>query len=461
MIIAGVTSGCGKTTITTAIVAALRARGLRVKPFKAGPDYIDPSYHTMAAGVPSRNLDTWLVPPESLKELLARSTADADIAVIEGVMGLYDGRADGDEGSTAHLAKVLDTPVVLVLDVTRTSRTAAALTLGCQRFDPAVRLAGVILNGVASEHHLAWTAGPIEEATGLPVLGYLPRRAEFKFPERHLGLVPTTEGALGQDLVRELAKQATETIDLDRLVSIARAAGPLAQATSPGLFPRTPQPCRTRVALAMDEAFTFYYQDNLDLLQAWGAELVPFSPLHDHQLPEGVAGVYVGGGFPELYAAQLSANQSMLQSLREAVAAGMLIYAECGGLMYLCEGIVDFEGRHHPMAGIVPGWSVLDRPRLSIGYRVATAVRDSFLLKAGEQVRGHEFHWSQLREGPSLDYVAYELESSSPTRQTASLRRLEGYARENVLASYVHIHFGSDPRLARRFVNACAQRHTP
>lgn len=461
IIIAGVTSGCGKTTVATAIMAALRHRGLRVQPFKAGPDYIDTGYHSEAAGVPSRNLDSWLVAPAAVKELFARSTAHADMAVIEGVMGLYDGRADTDEGSTAHLARLLDAPVVLVVDVTKTSRTAAAVVLGCQRFDPALRLAGVILNGVASDSHLAWSARPMEGATGLPVLGYLPWRAELRLPERHLGLVPTAEDPGSEDFIAVLAEQAEQTIDLDRLVTIARTAGPLAEETSPSLFPTEPRPCRTRIAVARDEAFSFYYEDNLDLLRAWGAELVPFSPLNDRHLPEGVTGVYIGGGFPELYADRLAANQAMQESLRRAAAVGMPVYAECGGLMYLCEGIVDFDGRSHPMLGIVPGRSVLDQPRLSTGYRVATAVRTSFLLKAGERVRGHEFHWSQLRDGPSPEYAAYELESSSTGRTTAPVRRLEGYAMGNVLASYLHVHFGTDPRLAQRFVAACADRRGP
>ncbi len=446
LVIAGMASGSGKTTATSAIITALRRRGLRVQPFKAGPDYIDPSYHSRAAGIPARNLDSWLLPAPALMQLGARAAAAADLAIVEGVMGLYDGRADTDDGSTAQLAKLLAAPVVLVIDVGKVSRTAAALVLGLKQFDPELHLAGVILNRVASDYHFQWTAGPIETATGLPVLGYLPKRADLALPERHLGLIPTAESTVGDDVFARLAEQAEQTIDLDRLLAIARSAPPLPYGAT-DLFPPTPVEPQTRIALACDEAFTFYYEDNLDLLRAWGAELVPFSPIHDAELPAGVGGVYIGGGFPELFARELAANRSMQESFRRAAAAGLPIYAECGGLMYLSQGIVDLEGTAHALVGLVPGWSTIDRPRLSLGYRTATARRPSFLLAAGERVRGHEFHWSQLRGGVPADEAAYELESQE--------RRLEGYAAGSVLATYLHVHFGSDPRLAPRFVAAC------
>jgi cobyrinic acid a,c-diamide synthase len=448
IVIAGVTSGAGKTTVTAAILGALHRRGLNVQPFKAGPDYIDPSYHSRAAGRAARNLDSWMLSSAVVKDLFVRATAASDVSITEGMMGLYDGRADTEDGSTAHLAKLLEAPVILVVDVAKTSRTAAAIALGCQTFDSDRPLAGVILNRVASESHYRWAAGPIEAATGLPVLGYLPGRDDFALPERHLGLIPAAEGSLDAEIFNRLASQAEETLDLDRLLAIARSAGPIiGDATD--LFPRETQPIRARIALACDEAFNFYYEDNLDLLRAWGAEIVPFSPLRDSKLPDGVGGIYIGGGFPELYAAELSANHALHRELRQAAECGVPILAECGGLMYLAEGIVDLQGQSHLMAAVVPGWSVIDRPRLSLGYRTATVQKSNFLLEAGEKVRGHEFHWSQPREGVPLPTAAYAFDGTPP--------RLEGFCADGVLASYLHIHFGSDARLAPRFVAACAK----
>jgi cobyrinic acid a,c-diamide synthase len=446
LLIAGVNSGSGKTTVTSALLAAFRRRGLRGQPFKAGPDYIDPGYLSGAAGVPARNLDPWLLAETRLADLFARAAATADLSLVEGMMGLYDGKADTEEGSTAHLAKLLATPVVLVIDAGKLSRTAAAVALGMQRFDPALHLAGVILNGIASEGHRRWTAGPIEAATGLPVLGYLPHRADLAIPERHLGLIPTAEGQVSDEFFTRLAAQAEQTIDLDRVLAVARTA-PALPAVRSDLFPAEPVSPRTRIAVAQDEAFNFYYEDNLDMLRAWGAELVPFSPIHDRALPEGIGGIYIGGGFPELYAAPLAANQAMHDAVRQAARRSLPLYAECGGLMYLCQGIVDAAGERHPMVALVPGWSAIDRPRLSLGYRTGSAQRDSILLRRGEPVRGHEFHWSNLQDSAVEGHAAYALDGAPA--------RLEGYADGGVLATYLHVHFGSDPHLAPRFVAAC------
>jgi len=451
LLVAGVSSGSGKTTVTSALLAAFRRRGLRVQPFKAGPDYIDPGYLSTAAGVPARNLDPWLLSETRLADLFARAAATADLSLVEGMMGLYDGKADTEEGSTAHLAKLLAAPVVLVIDAGKLSRTAAAIALGMQHFDPALPLAGFLLNGIASEGHRRWVAGPIETATGLPVFGYLPQRADLAVPERHLGLIPTAEGGVGDAFFGRLAAQAEQTIDLDGILALAETAPALSVAQS-DLFPAEAIPPRTRIAVAQDEAFSFYYQDNLDLLRAWGAELVPFSPIHDRVLPDGIGGVYLGGGFPEVYAASLAANQGMHAAIRLAARRGLPLYAECGGLMYLCQGIVDATGERHPMVALIPGWSTIDRPRLALGYRTGSAQRDSFLLRRGEPVRGHEFHWSNLQGGAVEGHAAYTLDGAPA--------RLEGYADGGVLATYLHVHFGSDPRLAPRFVAACRE-HVP
>ena len=325
LVIAGTGSGVGKTTIVAGLIAALVHRGLRVQPFKVGPDYIDPSYHTTVAGRPCRNLDSWLLPPETLLELYARAAADCDVALVEGVMGLHDGRYSGGEwGSTAQVAKLIRAPVVLVVDAARTARSAAAVALGFRQLDPAVDVAGVIVNNVASPNHERSVIEPIEREAGLPVLGTLPRNPAWRVEERYLGLVPTGERPLGTRMIEDLAAAVGERIDLDRLLETgARAAAPPPPRAP--LFPARPLATRVRVAVARDAAFSFYYADNLDLLRAWGAEVVPFSPLGDDQLPTGVGGVYLGGGFPELFAADLARNAGLLDELVRAAATGMPI----------------------------------------------------------------------------------------------------------------------------------------
>ncbi|MDO8672794.1 MAG: cobyrinate a,c-diamide synthase [Dehalococcoidia bacterium] len=447
IVIAGATSGVGKTTVASGIMAALRRRDLRVQPFKAGPDYIDPGYHGLATGTPSRNLDTWMLSSPTLLELFARSSEKADIAVIEGVMGLFDGRTGRDEeGSTGHLAKTLDAPVILVLDVAKTARSAGAMALGYQQFDPALRLAGFILNRVGSESHLQIVKEAVESATGLPVVGYLPRKSDMALPERHLGLVPAAEGGSLDGFFDRLADQVEHTIDLSALLAIARAAGELPSYHAK-LFQGQARSSDFRLAVAADEAFSFYYQDNLDLLANLGATIVPFSPLHDSALPAWIAGIYIGGGFPELFAAGLAANDSMRQSVARAVDDGMPVYAECGGLMYLTEGILDFEGGLHEMVGAIPGRTKMHRQRRRLGYVTVRAREDNLLLKQGEMVRGHEFHWSELECPIDEETGAYEVLDQAG--------RIEGYVRDNLLGSYVHLHFGSNADLARNLVSAC------
>jgi cobyrinic acid a,c-diamide synthase len=442
-VVAAPTSGVGKTTVVAGLLRAFRRRGLRIQPFKAGPDYIDPSYHSRAAGRPCRNLDTWMLAPGALRELYQRAAADVDVAVVEGMMGLFDGRESGEEGSTAHLAKLLGVPVVVIVDVGRTSRTAGAIALGCQQFDPALTIAGYILNGVGGESHRRWASDAITAATGLPVLGSLPHRDDLALPERHLGLIPTAEERVGDDFFERLADQIEKSFDLDALLAVGRAASS-SSSVDRSLFPTEVQPASAAIGLAVDEAFNFYYEDNLDLLRAWGARLIPFSPLHDAQLPPDLGAIYLGGGFPELYAEQLAANEPMLAAIRSAAASGMPIYAECGGLMYLSAGIVDFDQKRHPMAGLVPGWSAMKSQRLTLGYRELRARRDTSLLREGQTARGHEFHWSVLETLLPVEAAAYNVVGAPvPT---------EGYAQGNLLASYCHLHFGSNPDLAPTFV---------
>jgi len=452
IVIAAPHSGCGKTTLTTGLIAALRARGQRVQPFKVGPDYIDPSYHTLAAGRPCRNLDSWMLPQAAYRELFARATRDADCAVIEGVMGLYDGaRYDAEEGSTAEIAKQLNAAVIVVLDAGKVARTIGAVALGMQQFDPAVNIVGYIANNVAGPGHGQGVATAITLATGKPCFGWLQRNPALQLPERHLGLVPTAESGEWQAFVQAASTAVTQQIDLDALwqavaeqPALTGNRAPTARVAKVGQRPR--------LAVAADAAFSFLYPENLELLREAGAEVVTFSPLADQALPPGTQGVYLCGGFPELYAAPLAANQAMYAALRQAHTQQLPIYAECGGLMYLTEAIGDPQGQCYPMVGLLPGVSMMTA-RLTIGYRVVHALTDNWLWRAGEEMRGHEFHYSVWQERPaSLPYL-YQFLPHTPRHPAQS----EGASLGSVVASYTHLHFLANPILAERFVQAAAQ----
>jgi cobyrinic acid a,c-diamide synthase len=442
--LAGTASGVGKTTVSVGLMAAVRRRGLNVQPFKVGPDYIDTSYHARAAGVPSRNLDVWLLPVPVMRGLFARSVRQADVAVVEGVMGLFDGRLGGEGfASSAHVARELGLPVILVIDAAKLSWSAGALVLGYRIFDPRVKITGVILNRVGGPRHLQELTTSIQQHAGVPVLGWLSSDPALEVPERYLGLIPTTEGSTAEGYFRAAEAAVARSVDLDRLLNLAHIQLP---GETVEVFPTQPVAPRAAIAVAQDRAFSFYYQDSLDLLAAWGAEIVPFSPLDEAHLPAATCGVYLGGGFPELFGNELAANTSMLASLREAHARGLPLYAECGGLMLLGQALVDAEGRRHRMAGVIPAESTISGQQLTIGYREATAVQPSVLLDAGQTIRGHEFHWSRLETPVPLEHAAYTFEG-----------RREGFVRGKTLASYVHVHFAAnDGRLARRFIEAAA-----
>lgn len=444
-VLAGTHSSVGKTTVALGIVAAWRQQGRRAAPFKAGPDYIDPSLHALAAGRPSRNLDVWLLDEPALCGVFDRGMRHADVAVIEGVMGLFDGIGATQEASTAALARTLDCPVVLVLDVAAMSTTAAALVLGCMQMRPGVELVGVILNRVGSDGHLQVTAEAITAVTGLPVLGSLPSDPSLGVPERHLGLVPAAENGLSEETLDRLARLVQERFDLDALWRIAATARPLPAA------PLTESMLRVadspRIAVAQDRAFGFYYQDTIDLLSDCGAEVVAFSPLDDAALPPNTRGLYMGGGFPELYAADLAANQPMRAAIQRHVGRGLPLYAECGGLMALGQTLTTFDGETLAMFGVLPSASRMQREALTIGYREVEALRDSPLMRQGTRVRGHEFHWS-VAEPPAEDMAAYRLVDGS---------RLEGFCTGSTLASYVHLNLAGAPELARRFVDLSAR----
>lgn len=445
IVIAGTNSGTGKTTIATGLMGLLTRDGLKVQPFKSGPDYIDPSYHTVITGVPSRNLDTWMLGRESVVELYQRAVQGKDIAIVEGVMGLYDGRyATADDGSTAELAKLLESPVILVVDSRSGARSVAAIAKGYHDFDPDLNLAGVILNGIGSTGHFQICRDAVEHYTGIPVVGYLPRREDLVLPERHLGLIPMAEDPVQQEFLDRLISQCRETINIQKILDLAATAG--SPKTPRRLFPETPVEPVIRLGVARDRAFSFYYQDSLDLLEAWGAEIIPFSPINDPSLPENLSGLYFGGGFPELYAAELSSNTSLKEEITKVFENGMPIFAECGGYMYLGETTSDFDGNEYPMVSLLPIKAQIQSHRLSLGYRTVTAIDDNMLMKKGYSVRGHEFHWSSLT-GSAGNANAFRIEEKDNT--------IEGYHINNLLASYIHIHFGSDPTLAPNFVASC------
>jgi len=451
IVIAGTHSGAGKTTVTLGLLRALQRRGMVVQPFKVGPDFIDPEWQTAAVtaaeqpGRLARNLDAWLLPPATVVELFARDADGADVAVIEGMMGLYDG-VDGrsEAGSTAEVAKLLRAPVVLVLDVAGSVRSAAAVALGFVSFDPEVTLAGVIANRVGGGRHEQWLHDALDTA-GVPLLGVLPWDDRLKLPERHLGLVPAAEHS-AREAIDALADAVEEHVDVAALVRTAGLALPLV-VPGPQIFPPMSVAQQVALGVARDEAFSFYYEDALDLLESRGARIVPFSPLHDRDLPP-VHGLYMGGGFPEIYARKLAENVRVREQVKEAVASGMPVYAECGGMMYLAQTLVDEAGREHPMVGALPLMTRM-QPRLAaLGYVTLTATTDSVLLRKGETVRGHEFHFSTTTP---LGPVEFGL-TSVGGRGLAEGK--DGICTPNVFASYAHVHFASHPVMAERFVNA-------
>ena len=476
IVIAGTHSGVGKTTIALGLIVALRRRGLVVQPYKVGPDFIDPTHHARAAGRPCRNLDTWLMTPERMRDVFAGTAADADIAVIEGVMGLHDGIGyEDDRGSTAEIAKLLAAPVLLVVDAAGAARSISAMALGYRDLDPAVTLAGVLVNRVAGESHGVGTAAAIRNATGLPVLGALPRDAAIAIAERHLGLVPAVvsptrkRGTLPDSVPRlrvglttadrsdDRAEAAGDWIakhvDLDRLLKIASAAPPIEHAPESPIIARSqPSPV---IAVAQDEAFCFTYPENIEALIAAGATIAPFSPLHDTDLPPDTSGILLSGGFPEVHAATFVANDAMRTELRQAIAGGVPVYAECGGLMALTEAIVDRSGREFPMLGVLPGRAVMAE-RVTLGYRRAESIAASWLVPNGVVVPGHEFHYSRWHDRPADLPAAYRLSSASRPGDAWT----EGACVGNIVASYVHLHFGGMPELAERFVAACRAAST-
>lgn len=442
IIVAGASSGTGKTTFTAGLNMALRSKGLIPQPFKVGPDFIDPSYHTLAAGRSCRNLDGHLTSPDLVPWLFRKSCAGADIAVVEGVMGLYDGLGPQGDYSSAWTAHRLGLPVILLVDARASSISVAATVYGFSRLPGlAPEIAGVILNNVGGESHADTVRQAVEERTGIPVLGWLPKIPQAGFPSRHLGLVPAAErGELIVQLDR-IAQTILQYVDVDRIVNIARPGRRFS--FEPDLPDRVGE--GIRIGIARDEVFTFYYQDALDLLTELGAELVPFSPLHDCGLPEGLGGIFLGGGYPEEFLEGLSENRPFLEKLRAFHRDGKPIYAECGGMMYLAQTMASRQGECRPMAGILDMDVTMTDRLQRFGYVEAEVLADTILQEAGWSVRGHEFHYSQASgEAPE----GYRVRRTSRPLVSWS----EGYLRSNLLASYVHLHFWNNPRMAARFL---------
>lgn len=448
LVIAGTSSGVGKTTATLAILSALRERGRLVQPFKVGPDFIDPSHHRAATGRPSRNLDGWMLGADLNRSIFARVAADADLSIIEGMMGLFDGSSPVNEvGSTAELAKQLNAPVLLVVDGSAMARSAAAMVAGYERFDPELRVAGVLFNRVESEGHYQLLRVAVEQETDVVPVGYLRSDPAMTIRDRHLGLVMPLEQ--GEDhLHQRLAKAALETIDLDRIEALAHSSDTFSAAASPPVIQSRGR--TIRIAVAQDRAFCFYYPDNLELLEAAGAEVVTFSPLNNHVLPD-VDMLYLGGGYPELHGQALAENRAMRAAVRQFAERGGAIYAECGGMMYLAESIRDFDSRSHGMVGIFPAEAVMQKQSLTLGYRTVECSERCMLGEVGVTVRGHEFHYSTLVSRGSLQYSCALSDAGGLSKGQ------DGLTVGNVLALYTHLHFASQPQVGTMLVDVARQ----
>ncbi|MFB0713357.1 cobyrinate a,c-diamide synthase [Buttiauxella noackiae] len=450
-VIAGTSSGCGKTTVTLGLLRALMLRGLRVQPFKIGPDYLDSGWHSAVTGIASRNLDAFMLPIPTLNGLFAKQMQQADVAVIEGVMGLYDGYGtDPNYCSSAAMAKQLGCPVILLVDGKAVSTSIAATVMGFQRFDPTLNIAGVILNRVNSDSHYQLLADAITRYCGIPVLGRVPVMADVALPARHLGLVPAQENAPQDECWQQLAQQLEKTVNIDHLLNLSRL-----NSLPPGEAPAIPDAALAdglTLALAEDEAFNFYYPDNLELLEQAGVKIQRFSPLHDTKLPE-CQMIWLGGGYPEVHGAKLAANIKMRESLQKAHQQRVSLYAECGGLMYLGESLTDGNDETYAMCGVLPGHSQMGKRLTRFGYCEATALHDTLLAKKGETLRGHEFHYSDF-SGPlpaALDCCKW--------RDGVAISRWQGgFQHHATFASYLHVHFAQRPSLLNRWL-ALARNH--
>lgn len=445
IVIGGVTSAVGKTTISTAIMYTLKQKGLHVQPFKVGPDFIDPSYHTYVTGRQSRNLDVWMMGENGVLKCFHNASSGADIAVVEGVMGLFDGISGKDDfSSTAQVAKILNAPVILVIDAGKAARSIAAIATGFLHFDKKLRIIGTILNNVAGDKHANFITEAFADKVKVPIIGIVRRSKEITMVERHLGLIPTPELEEKQKrAIFQSAKFVSEQIDLDKikyLLDKVQTTDPLQKQLPNG---------QIKIAVAIDESFNFYYADNLDALREQKAELIFFSPINDCKLPENIHGVILGGGFPEVLADKLEKNQSMGKSITKAAENGIPIYGECGGLMYLTRSIKGYrgdEGKKRNMVGLIDADTFISG-KLTLNYTEANS--NASIFGKISKVRGHEFHYSRIENIAKDSKFAYVMR-----RGDGIDNKKDGFMVYNCLASYMHLHF-ADSRLPKRFIKSC------
>ncbi|MCB2184142.1 MAG: cobyrinate a,c-diamide synthase [Desulfobulbaceae bacterium] len=440
-VVAGTQSNCGKTTLTLGLMAALRSRGMEVQPFKCGPDFIDPTLHSYVCGRPSRNLDLRMCDADFVRQCFLQQSRLADISIVEGVMGMYD----GGEASSASLAARLSLPVILVVDVRSAAESIAAVVKGFESLQPGL-IGGVIFNRVGSSRHEELIAASVRRHCGSSVLGFFPRDVDCDLPSRHLGLFMADDSVLDDRKLAGLAGRIEEYIDLDHILELA-AFREYPRLTAESNICRDAQTVRVRIGVARDRAFCFYYEDNLDIFRQCGAELVFFSPLVDKKLPENIDAVYLGGGYPELYAKELSENFAMKKALYDWSVSGRALYAECGGFMYLCRDI-HVENELFPMVGVFPVSAQMKKRLSQLGYRQARVMQSSFWGPGGTVLRGHEFHYSDIEEMPPSIERMYHLDNG----------RREGYRKDNTLGGYLHLHFGSSREAVLSFIDFCCKK---
>ncbi|MGB9730352.1 MAG: cobyrinate a,c-diamide synthase [Thermoprotei archaeon] len=440
--IAGVQSGVGKTTISIGIMGALKRKGYRVQGFKIGPDFIDPSYHTMITGIPSRNLDSWMLKKQRIKELFALAMRNSDIAVIEGVMGLFDGFSGLDEtGSTIQITRLLRIPIILIVDVWGMARSAAAIVLGYKKMAGNIPMA-VILNRVGGKTHAQWTIDAIKEITGIQVVGVIPWNQEIKLPERHLGLIPAIETKPTETL-NMIVDFISQHVDLDKIIELAKSAPEI-----PDIQPFKEKEKKVKIAIALDEAFNFYYKDGLETLERLGAEIIPFSPLHDKKLPDNINGLYIGGGFPEMFAKQLEENQSIQTAIKKYAEDEIPILAECGGLMYLTKYIFDFHKRKYKMIGLLDADTIMTK-KLHLNYTLAETIRTNPITPKNTKIKGHEFHYSEIINIPYDIKMIYRMKIGE-----GIANKMDGWLEHSTVASYMHIHLASNIKIPMKFINS-------
>lgn len=452
LLIAGTRSGVGKTTIALGLMAALKKRGLKVQPFKVGPDYIDPGFHTLICNQNSYNLDSYFLAQAGVQKIFSKLSAKADISIIEGVMGLFDGKGKDSVSSSAEIAKTVDSPVVLIIDARKIAQSAAAEVYGYKNYDPDLKLKGIIINNVSSQHHYQLLKEAIKaKMPELKVLGYLPKNQDLKLPERHLGLVPVAESKELEQYLEKLTQIIEKYLDLEALLKIAKSTAIPNFKTESDLtdltadfnadFKKNIVKNKLKIAIAFDQAFNFYYQANLDLFKELGVEIIKVSPLNDSKLPQ-VDAFYLGGGFPESFLEKLAANKKFQTSLKKQAANGLPVYAECGGLMYLCSSVENLEGSKYKLVDLIPAEIEMTSKLQEMGYREITTLSDNLLLTENDKARGHVFHYSRIKN------IAADLKRNYKYRD-----QLEGYSSyDNILASYVHLHFWSNPKILENFL---------